>query len=416
MKKGKINKLLRDARSSARVLATLDTKIKNKLLRVMSHALLAGRKTIERANKRDLKKNGHRLSDAMKDRLLLTRSRIESMASSLEEIARLKDPVGRVYEKIVRPNGLLIAKMRVPLGVILIVYESRPNVTSDCVGLCLKSGNAVILRGGSEALSSNVAIYSVMEDAARKAGLPKGAINMVKNPDRSVVDYLLSQDRFIDLVIPRGGESLIRKVASVSRIPVIKHYKGVCHTFIDKTADLAMAARICVNAKVQRPGVCNAMETLLVHERVAKRFLPKIVDRLRREGVVIKGCSATKKIVKDVKKASERDWFTEYLDLVLSVRVVRDVSEAIAHISKYGSQHSDSIVTRNKKNGEAFLRQVDSSAVYVNASTRFTDGKQFGKGAEIGISTDKIHARGPMGIEELTTYKYVICGKGQIRK
>ncbi len=315
-----------------------------------------------------------------------------------------------------RPNGLLIKKIRVPIGVILIIYEARPNVTSDCIGLCLKSSNSVILRGGSEAVSSNIAIFNVLEKAASDAGLPDHSIAMIEDTDRRLVDELLIQEGLIDLVIPRGGESLIREVTRKSRIPVIKHYKGVCHTYVDAGANLKMAEDICFNAKVQRPGVCNAMETMLVHRKAAKKFLVPMIRRFIGAGVEIRGCPETRRTVPGVKKASEKDWYTEYLDLILSVKVVGSVDEAIAHIMKYGSYHSDAIVTENRKNAEKFLNEVDSACVYLNASTRFTDGGEFGKGAEMGISTDKLHARGPMGLEELTSYKYMVFGTGQIRK
>ena len=337
------------------------------------------------------------------------------MADSLFEISTLKDPVGDVIETIKRPNGLLIKKIRVPIGVILIIYESRPNVTSDCIGLCVKSGNSCVLRGGSEAINSNIAIFEVLNSEALKSKIPEGAIIMIQDTARVIVEELLQQEGLIDLVMPRGGESLIREVAKRSRLPVIKHYKGVCHTYVDETANLKMAEEICYNAKVQRPGVCNAMETMLVHRRIAKAFLPPMIKRLEEAGVEIRGCVETKRIVKGITLAKEADWYTEYLDLVLSVKVVKDVEEAIQHIMKYGSFHSDAIITEDEASGGRFLKEVDSACVYVNASTRFTDGGEFGKGAEIGISTDNIHARGPMGLEELTSYKYIIFGNGQVR-
>ncbi|MFH1995971.1 MAG: glutamate-5-semialdehyde dehydrogenase [Candidatus Omnitrophota bacterium] len=415
MGKQNIQKMLERAKASTAVLACVKTEKKRAALKAMAKSILRERRAIMRANERDLSRNKERLSKPMAERLLLDRSRIESMAESLVEIARLKDPIGKVSDIIRRPNGLRIGKMRVPIGVIMIVYESRPNVTSDCIGLCLMSGNSVILRGGSEAVNSNAAIFEAMRPAVKRFGIPDGAINMVMDTDRAIVHHLLRQSDYIDLVIPRGGESLIRNVAEHSTIPVIKHYKGVCHTFVDSPCDLEMAMRICVNAKVQRPGVCNAMETLLVHARSAKSFLPGFVEEMKKRGVELRGCARTRSIVRGVKRALEKDWYTEYLDLILSVKVVRGIDEAVAHITKYGSRHSDAIVTKNTRNAEVFLRAVDSSCVYLNASTRFTDGKQFGKGAEIGISTDKIHARGPMGIEDLTTYKYVIYGSGHVR-
>ena len=406
------------SKAASRKLALVDAHTKNKALEAMAGALLRKKAFILKANAKDLKtakSNG--MSSAMIDRLALSKARIAAMSESLSEIARLEDPVGKIIETVKRPNGLLIKKVSVPIGVVLIIYESRPNVTSDCVGLCLKSGNSVILRGGKEAINSNIAIFDVLNTEAKRCGIPDGSISIVRNTDRSVVNDLLCQSGTIDLAIPRGGESLIREVTAKSRIPVIKHYKGVCHTYVDASADLDMAGDICFNAKVQRPGVCNAMETLLVSKDIARDFLPWMVDRFRRAGVEIRGCPSTRKIVGPVvKKATENDWYTEYLDLVLSVRVVKDVDEAIEHIMKYGSYHSDAIVTKDRKNADKFLAGVDSACVYVNASTRFTDGGEFGKGAEIGVSTDKIHARGPMGIRELVSYKYLVYGNGQVRR
>ncbi|MDO8525477.1 MAG: glutamate-5-semialdehyde dehydrogenase [Candidatus Omnitrophota bacterium] len=409
--------IARSAKSASRKLALIDTNAKNGALLSMAAALKKNASYIIRENKIDLalaKSEGS--SAALIDRLTLGEQRIAAMADSLVLIANLKDPVGEVIETTKRPNGLLIKKVRVPIGVILIIYESRPNVTSDCIGLCLKSSNAVILRGGSEAINSNIAIFSVLHREAVKYGIPEGAISIIKDTDRKIIDVLLKQEGIIDLVIPRGGESLIREVSKKSRIPVIKHYKGVCHTYVDASADLKMAEDISFNAKVQRPGVCNAMETLLVDRRIAARFLPSMMRRFQDAGVEIRGSKEVRALIKDVKLATEEDWYAEYLGLILSVKIVRGVDEAIAHIMKYGSYHSDAIVTGNSKNAEKFLNEVDSACVYVNASTRFTDGGEFGKGAEIGISTDKIHARGPMGMEELTSYKYIIYGNGQVRK
>ncbi len=417
MKNGHIYKLCRKAKSSSRKMALLDSRSRQRILNAMAGALVKNSAHILAENAKDVRAAAKRnLSKALVERLALTPSRIKSMADSLTDISALKDPVGEIIETAKRPNGLLIKKVRVPIGVILIIYEARPNVTSDCIGLCIKSGNSVMLRGGSTAIRSNIAIFDVMNKSASKCGLPEGAITMIKDTDRVVMDQLLKQDNFIDLVMPRGGESLIRYVSDRSRIPVIKHYKGVCHTYVDKKADLKMAQDICFNAKVQRPGVCNAMETMLVHRAVAGKFLPSMIERFKDAGVEVKGTKEVRRIVSDVAPASEDDWYTEYLDLVLSVKVVKDVGEAISHIMKYGSYHSDSIVTEDKAAAARFLKEVDSACVYVNASTRFTDGGEFGKGAEIGISTDKIHARGPMGIVELTSYKYVVYGNGQIRK
>jgi len=398
-------------------MANLDPKMKSFALRSMARALLDNSSYIIHENAKDVENaKKKKISNALIDRLTLDGKRIKAMAGSLIEISRLKDPVGEVLETRSRPNGLLIKKVRVPIGVILVIYESRPNVTSDCVGLSLKSGNCVILRGSGDAINSNRAIFEILNKEALKSGLPNGAITMIKETDRSIVGVLLAQEGLIDLVMPRGGESLIREVVNKSRIPVMKHYKGVCHTYVDEAADLKMAEDICFNAKVQRPGVCNAMEAMLVNKKIAKKFLPSMIRRFSGQGVEIRGCSETIKIVPDIKRACEKDWYTEYLDLVLSVKVVNNIDEAIAHIMKYGSYHSDAIVTKNKKTAERFLNEVDSACVYLNASTRFTDGGEFGKGAEIGISTDKIHARGPVGVEELTSYKYVIYGKGQTRR
>jgi glutamate-5-semialdehyde dehydrogenase len=412
-----IKKICRKAKEASRRLAILDNGAKNAALRAMADALSRESSYIASENSKDIEKaEKSGLSRVLIDRLRLMPSRIGDMADSLLEIAKLRDPVGDLLETIKRPNGLVIEKVRVPIGVILIIYESRPNVTSDCAGLCLKSGNAVILRGGKEAINSNVAIFNVLNKAALRCGLPEGAITMIDNPDRKVMEELLAQSDFIDLAMPRGGEALIKYVTEKARIPVIKHYKGVCHTYVDRSADLKMAEDICFNAKVQRPGVCNAMETLLVHEKIARKFLPGMIKRYEASGVEIRGSKEVKSISPGVNLAKEEDWHTEYLDLILSVKTVKNVDEAISHIMKYGSYHSDAIITGDKNAQAKFLKEVDSACVYVNASTRFTDGGEFGKGAEIGISTDKIHARGPMGIEELTSYKYLIYGSGQVRR
>lgn len=413
----KINRLCEALKEASRELALVDTKTKDSSLIAMGKALIKNASFILRENEKDVelaRKKG--FSAALVDRLKLTDGRISSMADSLFDIAGLKDPVGKIIEAGKRPNGLVIKKVRVPIGVILIIYESRPNVTSDCIGLCLKSSNAIILRGGSEAINSNLAIFDVLNKEAMKAGLPKNSIAIIRDTDRLIVDELLKKTALIDLVIPRGGESLIKEVTEKSRIPVIKHYKGVCHTYVDESADLKMAQEICFNAKVQRPGVCNAMETMLVNRKIAATFLSSMLGRFKKAGIEIRGSSEVRRMAAGVKLATEEDWYTEYLGLILSVKIVKNVDEAIAHIMKYGSYHSDAIVTKNKKNAEKFLKEVDSACVYVNASTRFTDGGEFGKGAEMGISTDKIHARGPMGLEELTSYKYVIYGKGQVRR
>lgn len=405
------------AQKASQVLALTPGKEKSKALVRMARALVANKKFLIRENQRDLQlAHKNKYAAALIDRLTLNDKRIKVMADGLIATARLKDPVGEVIKTFKRPNGLLIKKIRVPIGVVGIIYESRPNVTSDCIGLCLKSGNAVILKGGKEAFYSNAAIFKVLQNALSKTKIPKSAVALVSSTDRKAVSILLDQNKYVDLIVPRGGESLIRFVAENSTIPVVKHYKGVCHTYVASSANLAMARKICLNAKVQRPGVCNAMETMLVDEKIAKRFLPLMIKELQDAGVQIRGCAQTRRICgRSIKKATAKDWYEEYLDLILAVRVVKNVQEAIAHINKYGTKHSDSIVTDNKHEAQTFLSAVDSACVYANASTRFTDGYEFGFGAEIGISTDKIHARGPMALEELTTYKYLIFGKGQVR-
>lgn len=403
------------ANACARKLLSLTTADKDAALRQMAAGLRTDADSIESANKIDMtagKEAG--LSDAMLDRLLLTADRIESIAAALEEIADLPDPVGSIIETINRPNGLVIEKTRVPIGVLLMIYESRPNVTADAAALCFKAGNAVILRGGKEAMRSNRAILDAM---LKPLGddFPRDAIQLIPMTDRAAVGALLQMSGKIDMCIPRGGEGLIRAVAEQAKIPVLKHYKGVCHVYVDKDADLDMALEIAVNAKCSRPGVCNAMETLLVHRDVAERFLPLFAEAVGVFHVELRGCAHTCALLPDAIPARESDWDEEYLDMICSVRIMSEVDEAIAHIDAHGSQHSDAIVTADAHAAERFTRGVDSATVYVNASTRFTDGAAFGKGAEIGISTDKLHARGPCGLEELTTYKYVIRGSGQVR-
>ncbi len=413
--KKELENIAKQALQASRDLATLSTAAKNAVLKDMAAALISKKAVILKANKKDIA--GVRgKGRAFIDRLTLNQARIKQMADSLLDIVKLKDPVGRVLRGWELPNGLRINKVRSPIGVVAIIYESRPNVTSDCIGLCFKSGNSVILRGGSESLNSNIAIYNVLNAVMLKHGAPCGAINLIEVSDRKAVDVLLKLNNYIDVVIPRGGEELINKVVRSSRIPVIKHYKGICHVYVDEWADLNMAEKICFNAKVARPGVCNAMESMLVHRDAAARFLPRMLKKFKDAGVQIRGCPTTVRIAKWAKAATEKDYRTEYLDLILSVKVVQDLDAAIAHINDYGSHHSDSIVTEDCDNAKKFLRRVDSACVYVNASTRFTDGNQFGMGAEIGISTDKLHARGPMALEELTTYKYMIFGSGQIRE
>jgi glutamate-5-semialdehyde dehydrogenase len=418
--KQELTQIAKAAQAAYRLGINLSCETKNKVLEEMAEALLRQKELIIRANQKDiLKAKALRISRAFIDRLSLSDKRIKEMSGSLSEIASLDDPVGEVIKAWRRPNGLWIHKVRVPIGVIAIIYESRPNVTSDCVGLCFKSGNSVILRGGSDAINSNLAIYKVLKGVMDKYSVPEGMINLVGTPDRRAVDILLQLSDYIDLVMPRGGESLIERVVKNSRIPVIKHYKGICHVYVDEKADLNMAEKVCFNAKVQRPGVCNAMESLLVHQDAAARFLPGMIKKFRRAGVEIRGCPMAQRIARQkdsgIKKAKENDYRTEYLDLILSVKVVADLDEAIRRINHYGTHHSDSIVTENYESAMKFLKEVDSACVYVNASTRFTDGNQFGMGAEIGISTDKLHARGPMALEELTTYKYMVFGNGQVR-
>ena len=407
----------RCAQEAAVRLAVLKTEVKNRALAAMAEALRSHGGFILKANAKDLASAGKKgLSAALIGRLTLNQEKLAAMADSLRRIAGLPDPVGKIISEVRRPSGLRIKKVRVPLGVILIIYESRPNVTADCMALCLKSGNSVILKGGREAFHSNEAIFSALSKAAFKAGAPKGAFEFVgAGGGRSAVKRLLTMQDRIQLVIPRGGEGLIRQVTKLSKIPVIKHAKGVCHVYLDKKADFEKAKAIVLNAKTQNPGVCNAMETLLVHKDVAAKFLPKIGWALRQKGVEIRGDAKTLALVPGSKKASEKDWHEEYLDLILSARVVKNLNEAVEHIRKYGSSHSDAIVTEDPKVAAAFAEAVDSACVFLNCSTRFNDGGEFGMGAEMGISTDKLHARGPVGLEELTSYKYVVTGSGQIR-
>jgi glutamate-5-semialdehyde dehydrogenase len=402
--------------AAGRELAKLSTKKKNCILEAMADELTAQKDAIQEANAKDLaagKEAG--LSSAMLDRLELNDARIEGMVKGLLDVAALEDPVGSEISHWNRPNGLQIKKTRVPIGVIAIIFESRPNVTADAASLCFKTSNAVILRGGKEAMHSNQAIAKALREGGLKKGMPEDAIQLVQTTDRDAVRELAQMTGKVDLIIPRGGEGLIKAVSEMAWVPVIKHYKGVCHTYVDASADINMALAICENAKVQRPGVCNAMETLLVHKDIADVFLPKMIARFKECGVELRGDETVQKFDRDVIAATEADWPEEYLELILAIRVVDSVDAAIEHINTYGSHHSDAIVTTDHDSEKAFLAQVDSSSVYVNASTRFTDGAEFGMGAEIGISTDKLHARGPMGLEELTTYKFVIEGTGQIR-
>lgn len=404
------------ALAASRELILFTTRQKNSILQSMSDELDARRSEILDANKKDMDDaRDEGLSAAMLDRLLLTDARIDSMIKGLQAVSVLKDPIWSRISRWIRPNGLEIVKRRVPIGVIGIIYESRPNVTVDSAGLCIKTSNTVILRGGKESLRSNIAIVNALVEGGRKRGLPENAIQIIETTDHEAVRELVQLEGKVDLIIPRGGEALIKAVAEQARVPVIKHYKGVCHVYVDESANMEMALKVVENAKCQRPGVCNAMETLLVHEKVASEFLPKLSARLRELGVELRGDSASVSIVPEMKQATEDDWYAEYLDLILAVRVVPSAKVAIEHINKYGSRHSDAIIAESENVQKVFLREVDSAAVYVNASTRFTDGGEFGMGAEIGISTDKLHARGPMGLEELTTYKYVIHGNGQVR-
>jgi len=415
--KKEITEIAESAQKASRSLAALSSLDKKRILREMASSLIKNKAIVLRANKKDIALASRQgMNKAFIERLALDTKKIKEMAGSLLALAGLRDPVGEVIKKWKRPNGLGIRKVRVPIGVIAIIYESRPNVTADCIGLCFKSGNAVILRGGSEALNSNLAIYQILKSVLKKHRVAGHAINLITTRDRKAVEVLLKLDQYIDLVMPRGGEGLIKKVVRLSRIPVIKHYKGICHIYVDDWADLNMAEKVCFNAKVQRPAVCNAMESMLVHRDVAIRFLPGMLKKLRDAGVEIRGCRITQRIIKGTKRATEKDYHTEYLDLILSVKVVNSLQEAIEHINHYGSHHSDSIITDNRQHALEFLNKVDSACVYLNASTRFTDGYQFGMGAEIGISTDKLHARGPMALEELTTYKYQVFGNGQIRQ
>jgi len=415
--KAYIDKIVRDAKTASRMTAIAGTSIKNAALEQMALNLTNSKEMLLAENEKDLeaaRKNG--LPPAMIDRLMLTDSRIEDMAKGIREVINLGDPIGEIMEEIVRPNGLGIQKIRVPIGVIIIIYESRPNVTADAASLCLKTGNATILRGGKESIHSNIAIYRQISSALEKVGLDKNAIQVIETVDREAVGHLLKADEYADLVIPRGGEGLIRNVVENSTIPVIKHYKGVCHVYVDEFADPDMARGVCLNSKLQRPGTCNAMETMLVHEKISGTFLPDIYKGMSDAGVELRGCEKSRKIVPEIKQADEEDWSTEYLEKILSVKVVSSIDDAIEHISVYGSSHSDAIITEDESNAKKFIDEVDSAAVYVNASTRFTDGFEFGMGAEIGISTDKLHARGPMGLKELTSYKYIIRGTGQIRQ
>lgn len=407
----------KNAKAASRKLANISPEIKNNALFKMAAALEKQTDTLIRENNKDLVTGEQKgLSKAMIDRLTLNPERVKAMGDGLREVAALPDPVGEVIRMWRRPNGMQVGRMRVPIGLIGIIYESRPNVTADSAALCLKSGNGVLLRGGSEAVHSNTAIVDVIAKAGAEAGIPEGAISFIENPDRACVMEMLKLNQFIDLIIPRGGEGLIRMVSENSTIPVIKHDKGVCHIYVDSEASPDMANEICFNAKVQRPGTCNAMETMLVHKDLSASFLPAMLARFMNAGVEIRGCARTKAVNPAVKAATEKDWDTEYNDLILNVRVMDGMDEAMDHIAAHGSQHSEAIVTDDYAKALRFQREVDASAVFVNASTRLNDGFEFGLGAEIGISTTRIHARGPMGLEELTSTKFIVFGNGQVRK
>ena len=408
--------IARRAKEAARSVASLSTEQKNRVLRGVSRKLVEQRTALQTENEKDLlSARAQNCAAAFIDRLTLSNKVLDEMVAGLEEVAQLADPIGEVTGMWKRPNGLLVGRMRIPLGVVGMIYESRPNVTVDASALCFKSGNAVILRGGSEALHSNRALARLMQEVLESEQIHPAAIQVIPRADREAVLELLQLNEYIDVIIPRGGESLIKTVYEHSRIPVIAHYKGVCHVYIDAAADPAMAETVALNAKVQRPGVCNAMETLLVHRSFAEQHLGKLVRALQNAGVSIRGCERTCRIATGITAATEEDWSTEYLDLILAVRVVDSIDEAIEHIARYGSMHTDAIVTTDYSNSQKFLREVNSSVVLVNASTRFNDGNQLGLGAEIGISTSKIHAFGPMGLTELTTTKFIVYGEGQVR-
>lgn len=397
--------------------SNLSTEKKNEFLTNLAKNIEKEREGILKSNRKDVEKatkSGY--TSAFVDRLTISEKRVDKIIKSINNVKNLPDPVGKIIWENIRPNGLIIKRKRVPIGVIGIIYESRPDVTVEASILCIKSGNCVILRGGKEAKNSNKKLVEIIKRTLTETGIPDDFVNLISSGGRRGVNYMLKLYQYIDLIIPRGGESLIKAVVENSLIPVIKHYKGVCHTYIDKYADIEMALKVTFNAKVQRPGTCNATETLLVHKDISKKFLPEMAEMFKKAGVEMRGCEKTREILPYIKNANEDDWSEEYLDMIISIKIVDSLEEAIQHISKYGTAHSDAIITENKESAEMFLNMVDSAAVYHNASTRFTDGGEFGLGAEIGISTDKIHARGPMGLEELTTYKYVVYGNGQIRE
>jgi glutamate-5-semialdehyde dehydrogenase len=407
----------RKAKEAARAMSSMSTEMKNKALNVMADSLVSSTEFILEANAVDMEKGRKKgLNNSLLDRLLLNEKRIKDMADGLRAVSKLDDPIGEVISMWRRPNDLQIGQMRVPLGVIGIIYEARPNVTVDATALCIKSGNAVMLKGGSEAIESNKAIVEVISRAASRVGLPENCIQFIDSTDREAVNILMKLNGYIDVLIPRGGAGLINAVVQNATVPVIETGVGNCHVFVDSSADFKMAQNIIINAKTQRPAVCNAIETILIHKDAAAEFLPLIAEKLKKLGVEIRGCDITSSIINGVKAASEADWASEYLDLILAVKIVDSLDEALNHIYTYGTKHSEAIVTNNYENAQRFLKEVDAAAVYINASTRFTDGSEFGFGAEIGISTQKLHARGPMGLKELTTTKYIVYGNGQIRK
>jgi glutamate-5-semialdehyde dehydrogenase len=410
-------KVVTATHEASRDAAVLPMRVKEKILVDVAGKLRDRRSFLQEENRKDLEVGAKKgLSAAMMDRLTLSDKVIEQTASGLEEIAAFPDPVGAIVRMWTRPNGMRVGRMRIPLGVVGIIYESRPNVTADAAALCLKAGNAAILRGGSEAINSSLAIVSLFKEALAENGAARDIVNLLPTTDREAILHMLKLEELIDLIIPRGGEELIRFVAENSRIPVIKHYKGVCHLYVDQRTDVDMAIKLTVNSKVQRPGVCNALETLLVHEKAAAEFLPSVSAELAAQGVELRGCPQSRELVPSMKPATEEDWYAEYLDLILAVKVVGDIDEAIRHIARYGSLHTESIVTTDYAASQKFLKEVNSSTVIVNSSTRMSDGYVFGLGAEVGISTTKIHSYGPMGVEDLTTTKFIVLGDGQIRE
>ena len=412
-----ILEICQKAKTASTEMSKLTSEAKNMALCSMANAIEANIEKILAANAVDIEAaKAKGLKASLLDRLALDQKKIQGMAKEIQEVSALPDPIGTILSTWTRPNGLIISQVRVPLGVVGVIYESRPNVTADSAAICIKSGNAVILRGGSDALNSNVAIVEILRDALSITNVPVDAIQIVNSADRKDAQELMRMRQYIDVLIPRGGADLIKTVVETSHIPVIETGTGNCHVYVEEDADLQKATPIVINSKCQRPGTCNAAEKLLVHQKIAKSYLPSVIAELRKNGVEIRGDKETKKIIPEVKEATEQDWYTEYLDLIIGIKVVKDLDEAIAHINKYGTHHSDSIITANFGKAMRFIKEVDSAAVYWNASTRFTDGNQFGLGAEIGISTQKLHARGPMSVQHLTTTKYVILGNGQIRK